>query len=235
MGNRSRPPHRRKELWVRVQARAEARRKRQHAAKACGKGTAGELREEGLGSQRTLGKGAERCGGAGRGPGRGEKTGARRRGLWVAAPHPVRPVTLTRRAAPSSAWRRSGGSRRLRRPLSSRGSCSDFDSGGVCVRLPPSPAQRADQTAAHEPARPRLATGARGGTSPKSLRQPRCARAARLSPTHTQGPGADAGTAHAPGHFPAPGHLKLLYCSRRQAAVRTRVPHQAVTLSTLRS
>lgn len=35
-------------------------------------------------------RGAERCGGAGRRPGRGEKTGAHRRGLWVAAPHPVR-------------------------------------------------------------------------------------------------------------------------------------------------
>lgn len=40
-------------------------------------------------------RGAERCGGAGKRPGRGEKTGAHRRELWVAAPHPMRPLSHT--------------------------------------------------------------------------------------------------------------------------------------------
>lgn len=63
-----------------------------------------------------------------------------------------------RRAAPSSAWRRSRGSRR---PHSSRYSSSSFDSDGDRVSQSLSPAQRAHQATAHEPARPRLATGAR--------------------------------------------------------------------------
>lgn len=122
----------------------------------------------------------------------------------------------------------------MRRPLSSRDSRSRFDYGGARVGLPQSPAQRAHQAAAHEPARPRLATGARGGASLKSLRRPRCARAARSRTTHTQGPGGAAGTAHAQGRFPAHGHLKPLCRGWLQAAVRTRVPHQTPAPTTFR-
>lgn len=132
-----------------------------------------------------------------------------------------------RRAAPSSAWRRSGGSRRLRRPLNNEDSCSGLDSDSAHGRLLLWPTQRAHQAAAHEPARPRLTT--RGGVGPglKSLRR-RTAHALRESrSTHTPGPGAAAGTAHARGHYPAFRRLELLGHSGREATVRTRTEDQA--------
>lgn len=42
-------------------------------------------------------RGAQRCGGVGSGPGRGEETRAHRKVLWVAAPHPRRPLSHTHR------------------------------------------------------------------------------------------------------------------------------------------
>lgn len=45
--------------------------------------------------RRLLVRSAERCGGAGSGPNRRKETGAHRSGLWVAAPHPVRPLSHT--------------------------------------------------------------------------------------------------------------------------------------------
>lgn len=84
-------------------------------------------------------------GAAGMGWGPGEQRGPRG---WAAG---TESSCQVRRAAPSSTWRRSGGSRRLRRPLSNRHYCSGFDSSGVRVRLPPSPAKRAHQAAVRSP------------------------------------------------------------------------------------
>lgn len=133
-----------------------------------------------------------------------------------------------RRAAPSSTWRRSGDSRRLWQPLSSRDYCFGFDSSGVHVRKPSSPAQRAHQAAAEEPARPRLATGAKGGTGLKSLRR-RTAHAPRKSrTTDAPSPGADVNSAQARGHCPAFGHPKILCRGGLDSAVRTRAPRRAL-------
>lgn len=128
-------------------------------------------------------RGAKRCygSGAGRGPSRGEGTEAHRRGLWVAAPRPVRPLSHThpprgallglatvRGLAAAAAdpqqqtlllWLRL-----WRRP---RPSVS-------IARLPRAPGRCSRARAAS--ARDR----ARGGTSLKSLRRSHCARAARV-------------------------------------------------------
>lgn len=128
-------------------------------------------------------RGAKRCygSGAGRGPGRGEGTEAHRRGLWVAAPRPVRPLSHThpprgallglatvRGLAAAAAdpqqqtlllWLRL-----WRRP---RPSVS-------IARLPRAPGRCSRARAAS--ARDRV----RGGTSLKSLRRSHCARAARV-------------------------------------------------------
>lgn len=75
--------------------RGDREEKRQHTARACGKGAAGGLWEESLSAQRTLGKGCRKVRWRGRRPGRGERTQTHRRDFWVAAPHPVRPLSHT--------------------------------------------------------------------------------------------------------------------------------------------
>lgn len=134
------------------------------------------------------------------------------------------------RAAPSSTWRRYGGSRQLRRPLSSRDSCSGFDFSGVRARLRPSPAQRAHQAASQEPARPRLATGAKG--EPARIPPPFVLRTHRVMPalaTHWDSALPQALRTRA-GTAPPLSTFELLCRGKLISAVRTRASHPAVPL-----
>lgn len=128
-------------------------------------------------------RGAERCGGAGKRPGRGEKTGAHRRELWVAAPHPMRPLShthpprgallglatvrgLAAAAAAPQQQRLLLWLRLHRRPRPSTSVARPARAPGRCSRA-------------------RAASAGDRSKGWKSLRRPRCARAARLSTTHT--------------------------------------------------
>lgn len=89
------PPNRRKESWVRVQAAAEAREKKATRRKGLWVRDRGRAAGRGPGAQRTLGKGCRKVRWRRKEARPRGKTGAHRRGLWVAAPHPVRPLSHT--------------------------------------------------------------------------------------------------------------------------------------------
>ena len=174
-------------------------------------------------------RGAERScgGGAGRGPGRGEKARAHRRGLWVAAPHPVRPLGLTHPprgallgletvrglAAAAAAPQQQGlplWLRLRRRPRRSPSVARPARAPGRCSRARAASARDRGKGWSQPQIPPPAALRTRGAiqNDPHTgtwRRRGDCARARSL-PRH--------------------GHLKLLCRGWLQAAVRTRVPHQ---------
>lgn len=173
-----------------------------------------------------------RCGGgAGRGPGREEGTGAHRGGLWVAAPHPVRPLSHTHPprgallglatvrglAAAAAAPQQQGLVLwlRLRWRLRPSASVSHLArEPGRCSRARAASARDRgkgwNRPQIPPPSALRTRRASRGQPTHKDLAPPRTLRRREVT-------------------TPAFGHLKLCR-GRLEAAVRTRVPHQAFPL-----
>lgn len=141
--NRSRPPHRRKELWVRVQAAAEAREKKATRRKGLWVRDRGRAAGRGPSAQRTLGKGCRKV--------RWRRKEARPRGKDWGPPQGV----VGSSSAPGKATQsHSPAARRPPRPgdgPGARGGCGGPSAVGtpalasipaapasVCLRRPPS-------------------------------------------------------------------------------------------------
>ena len=175
---------------------------------------------------------AKRCcdGGAGKGPGRGERTGAHRKGLWVAAPHPVRPLSHTH--PPRGALLGLATVRRLAAaPAAPQQRILRLS---LRLRRRPRPSVSVARLA-RAPGRSSRARAASARDRGKGWEQPqipppfaRRTRYASQSQLSHRDPGAAAGTAQARSHHPRLRRLRRLCRGRLEVTVRTRAEPQAV-------